>query len=189
LMLQANPALTPNLVKAILQFTAESHDGDNALTQGAGFLNTRGAVELARSLAGGSQSIGPAGGTGGNQPGGPALDQEPDTTPWSRHAIWGNHRISGGQFTVGASAWRTDVMWGSPQTPDGAAIVLGTVAGDREGDGNIVWGTACGPGAADPSNPLGSGCDNIVWGTECGGRNCENIVWGAAGGPGDTGPS
>ena len=60
LMLQANPALTPNLVKAILQFTAESRDGYDALTQGAGFLNTRGAVELAQSLAGGSLPSGPA---------------------------------------------------------------------------------------------------------------------------------
>ena len=65
LMLQANPALTPNLVKAILQFTAESRDGYNALTQGAGFLNTRGAVELAQSMAGGASSA-------------------KDTTPWSR---------------------------------------------------------------------------------------------------------
>src|SRR4029079_3606919 len=47
LMLQANPALTPNLVKAILQYTAESYDYD-PLTQGAGFLNTQGAVQLAK---------------------------------------------------------------------------------------------------------------------------------------------
>ena len=58
-MLQANPALTPNLVKAILQFTAESRDGYDALTQGAGFLNARGAVELAQSLAAGG-SLTPA---------------------------------------------------------------------------------------------------------------------------------
>ncbi len=42
LMLQANPALTPNLVKAIIQYTAQSYDGYNALTAGAGFLNTQG---------------------------------------------------------------------------------------------------------------------------------------------------
>ena len=47
LMLQANPNLTPNLVKAILQFTAQDYPGYNALTQGAGFLNARGAVQLA----------------------------------------------------------------------------------------------------------------------------------------------
>ena len=47
LMLQANPNLTPNLVKAILQYTAQTRHYD-ALTQGAGFLNAKGAVELAR---------------------------------------------------------------------------------------------------------------------------------------------
>ena len=58
LMLQANPALTPNLVKAILQYTAESKRRYDGLTQGGGFLNARGAVELARSLASG-ESIAP----------------------------------------------------------------------------------------------------------------------------------
>ena len=48
LMMQANPALTPNMVKAILQYTAQSNSHYNALTQGAGFLNSYGAVQLAR---------------------------------------------------------------------------------------------------------------------------------------------
>ena len=47
LMIQANPKLTPNLVKAILEYTAQKYAYDT-LTQGAGFLNTRGAVDLAR---------------------------------------------------------------------------------------------------------------------------------------------
>ena len=54
LMLQANPSLTPNLVKAILEFTAESRPGYDAMTQGAGFLNARAAVELAQSVASGA---------------------------------------------------------------------------------------------------------------------------------------
>ncbi|HMD36253.1 MAG TPA: S8 family serine peptidase, partial [Vicinamibacterales bacterium] len=36
LMLQANPALTPNAVKAILQYTAQTYAGYDVLTQGAG---------------------------------------------------------------------------------------------------------------------------------------------------------
>ena len=179
LMLQANPALTPNLVKAILQFTAESRDGYNPLTQGAGFLNTRGAVELAQSLAtSASVSAGPSPAASGIvTPAGPTVA---DTAPWSQHVIWGNHRISGGQLRADANAWRTDVTWGSAQTPDGAGIVLGTSAG---GDsalelGNIVWGTTCG---ASPSTGAGdTECDNIVWGTDCGGADCANVVWGAA---------
>ena len=51
LMLQANPALTPNAVKAILQYTAQCPPGYDPLTQGAGFLNAKGAVELARFFA------------------------------------------------------------------------------------------------------------------------------------------
>jgi serine protease AprX len=198
LMLQANPALTPNLVKAILQFTAESRDGYNPLTQGAGFLNARGAVELAQSLAaGGSMPIGPAGGTGGNEPGGPSLDGvvAGDTTAWSRHVIWGNRRVGGGELRADATAWRADVMWGNDVTPEGQPVVWGTAcpstpldAGETDCGpstelGNIVWGTACGDRKCDG--------ENIVWGTECGGRNCngENIVWGTACGPVDTEPS
>ena len=52
LMLQANPSLTPNLVKAILQYTSEVRQGYDFLTQGAGFLNSRGAVTLAKVLQG-----------------------------------------------------------------------------------------------------------------------------------------
>ena len=38
-VLEANPNLTPNMVKAILQYTAEVKKGYDFLTQGAGFLN------------------------------------------------------------------------------------------------------------------------------------------------------
>jgi serine protease AprX len=51
LMLQANPSLSPESVKAILQRTAESSSRYDQFTQGAGFLNARAAVELARSLS------------------------------------------------------------------------------------------------------------------------------------------
>src|SRR5262249_2634692 len=51
LMLQANPSLTPNAVKAILQYTAQTYPGYDALTEGAGFLNAVGAVRLARFYA------------------------------------------------------------------------------------------------------------------------------------------
>ncbi len=167
-------------MKAILQFTAESREGYNALTQGAGFLNTRGAVELAQLMA--------AGGTVAEA-----------QAAWSGHVIWGNHRISGGQLSATANAWRTDVMWGSTQAPEGTDIVLGT-SEDGEDD-NIVWGTECGgadcvnivwgaaedgdavvwatvdEGEGDPSTPLGTG--TIVWGTNVLDQD-DNIVWDAA---------
>ncbi len=50
LMLQANPNLTPNLVKAMLQYTAQLSADFDPLTQGGGFLNAKGAVDLAQLL-------------------------------------------------------------------------------------------------------------------------------------------
>ena len=48
LLLQANPALTPNLVKTLLMYTAQQLPGANLLEQGAGELNVEGAVRVAR---------------------------------------------------------------------------------------------------------------------------------------------
>jgi subtilisin family serine protease len=50
LMLQANPGLTPPLIKAILQYTATPLANANLMQQGAGELNVAGAVALARAL-------------------------------------------------------------------------------------------------------------------------------------------
>ena len=50
LMLQANPSLSPDSVKSILLKTAQSSSRYDQFTQGAGFLNARAAVTLARSL-------------------------------------------------------------------------------------------------------------------------------------------
>ena len=47
-MLEANPSLTPNMVKMILMYTAQSLKGYNMLEQGAGELNVEGAVRLAK---------------------------------------------------------------------------------------------------------------------------------------------
>jgi serine protease AprX len=40
LMLQANPNLTPNLIKALLQYTAQVYPGYSPLREGAGSSNT-----------------------------------------------------------------------------------------------------------------------------------------------------
>src|SRR5690349_10304679 len=50
LMLQANPSLTPNLVKALLMYSAQPLAGYNMFEQGAGQLNTAGAVQLAQGV-------------------------------------------------------------------------------------------------------------------------------------------
>ena len=48
LLLQANPTLTPNLVKALLMYTAQQLPGFNTFEQGAGLVNVEGAMRLAR---------------------------------------------------------------------------------------------------------------------------------------------
>ncbi|MFN2452690.1 MAG: S8 family peptidase [Pyrinomonadaceae bacterium] len=48
LMLQANPTLTPNLCKMILEYTAQQLSGFNMFEQGAGEINVEGAVRLAK---------------------------------------------------------------------------------------------------------------------------------------------
>ena len=113
LMLQANPALTPNAVKAILQYTAESRDGDDSYTQGGGFLNARGAVELARAFASGAT----------------ALEAGQDPVRWSRHIVWGARRI-GGMLLPQSNAWQLGVTWGASETPDGAPVEIALECGD-----------------------------------------------------------
>jgi hypothetical protein len=125
LMFQANPDLTPNLVKAILHYTAESRPRYAVEAQGAGFLNARGATQLAARLAG--------------QPEGAV-----DPTRWNRQILWGNHRVRGGVIAAPASAWREDVVWGASSTPEGNDIIWG-----RTADGGAPWSAA--PGEEDRS--------------------------------------
>ena len=167
-MLQANPALTPNAVKAILQYTAQSYPGYDSLTEGAGFLNAVGAVRLARFYA-------------TAEPG----QVFPVQAIWSRHIIWGNHQLTGGVPDPSANAFSLGASWGAPLTGTGDNIVWGMVAsGDNivwgmSPAGNIVWGTV---GPVDNIVwGTANGNDNIVWGTDCGGADCDNIVWGTVG--------
>ncbi len=107
LVLQANPALTPNQVKAVLEFTAENREGFDSLTEGAGFLNARGAVELAQSL-----------GNGGTLDAGAPHD---DPTPWSGHVIWGNEPVSGEGLAAAQAAWAGGMLWDAGTLPGAAA--------------------------------------------------------------------
>jgi serine protease AprX len=195
LMLEANPHLTPNMVKAVLQYTAQVYTGYDYLTQGAGFLNTLGAVRLARFFQVGEKG-----------------DNYPNMKAWSRHIFWGNRRVTGGVLTPGGTAWASNIVWGDTLTPGGQNIVWGEncdtascdnivwgnniVWGESDGDDNIVWGNTDGDnivwGNADDDNIVwgngdddnivwgNDGDDNIVWGNDCGGADCDNIVWGNA---------
>jgi serine protease AprX len=181
LMLQANPNLTPNLIKAILQYTAQVYPGYKPLEQGAGFLNTLGAVRLAQFYA--NHLVG---------------SRMPVQGVWSRHIVWGNQQLSGGYINPKANAWGNKVVWGSAKTlgDDGDNIIWGTDCdfcdniiwgtADENGD-NIIWGTSLDDNIVwgtlfDGDNIIwGTSLDdNIVWGTDCGGADCDNIIWGTA---------
>jgi len=209
LMLQANPKLTPNLVKAILQYTAKPQPDVSPLRQGAGFLNTSGAVSLATFYAHAAP--------------GTTLPIDSD---WSAEVIWGNHLLTGGAIDPHGSAWMPGVEWGWARTQGdhGAHITWGTVCHNgcdnlvwpHSDDDNIVWGTSDDDnivwgtsdddnivwgtsdddnivwgtsdddnivwGTSDDDNIVWgtSDDDNIVWGTDCGGRDCDGVVWGAS---------
>ncbi len=178
LMLQANPSLTPNAVRAILEYTSQQSPGYNALAEGAGFLNALGAVRLARFFA-------------TAQPGATVPVQK----MWSKHILWGNHLLSNGAITPDANAWRLDVPWGAARTDAGDNIVWGNACADGNCDNivwgnaagdNIVWGNACADANCDnivwgnggDNIVWGNGGDNIVWGNDCGGADCDDVVWG-----------
>jgi serine protease AprX len=139
LMLEANAALTPNAVKAILEYTAEAREGFNHLTQGAGFLNARGAVELARAFGGSAFA--------------PELSSDP--VRWSRHIIWGNRLVAGGMLGARASAWKPGVTWGDARTPAGEPVAWGVAC--RNAD------TECDPAPSTaPCSVITPDCDRAA---------------------------
>jgi serine protease AprX len=183
LMLEANPGLTPNAVKAILQYTSQADADYNRLTQGVGFLNALGAVELARSLADGS----------GYTPS--------STDAWSRQLIWGNRLVRGGSLSAAANAWPADVTWGTTLA-HGQDVEWGVLDGTTTPWGvltpgtsrNVVWGTTCGGGDCAATWTIARGGsavttnseDTVVWGSSndtvvWGSNGSDTVVWGSNG--------
>jgi serine protease AprX len=118
LIAQAAPGLTPNAIKAILQFTAQPRVAEDDAAQGTGLLNIRGAIALARQL---SRQTGDAA----------ALDNAAGgTRSWSHRIVWGTQRLTGDVIAPGMRAWDLDVQWGE----DGRAT------GDP-----VTWGALCAP--------------------------------------------
>jgi serine protease AprX len=170
LMLQANPSLPPNAVKAILQYTAEARAGSDEMSRGAGFLNARGAIELARGWAA------------------PDGQTAPSMTGWSRALHWGNQRIANGTLTADAAAWASDVMWGGRLTTAGHTIRWGfTCANDvcDESQPPIVWENTCSDADCGTVVWDRGRSANVVWGTACGGNDCDGS-W--SGPPGESPP-
>ena len=128
-------SLSPNAIKAILQYTAVTLEGTDQLTQGAGSLNAAGAVELARSIDPTRQQgawwlrsgVTPTTGLSGGE-----------TLPWSQRVLWGDTALEGDLVYVNEPAWSQAIVWGN-------SIVWGNalVSGNAIVWGNsIIWGNA-----------------------------------------------
>jgi len=157
LMLEANPKLTPNAVKAILQYTAQQLPGESVLAQGGGLINAEGAVRLSRFFANPQAGIGPMSDSIGDE-----------SIAWARHIIWGNYRVTGGVPLPASNAWARGLTWGRLRTPTGRPVVWGA-----QSDENIVWSVS------DDQNIVWSVAtdQNVAWSTA---GSDENIVWSVA---------
>jgi serine protease AprX len=199
---QEAPALTPNALKAVLQYTAfqlKDSEGNayDTLTQGTGEINAPGAIDMALAI-------------NTDMPiGSPWLRVTPPPVtllggamnPWSQALTWDDNIVWGTDaLSFNSAQWDDNIVWGTALGDDdnivwGTAadienIVWGTsatwaselvwkkrVIGSMAENENIVWGTA--DGLTEENIVWGTwDGDNIVWGTSDG----DNIVWGTAGG-------
>jgi hypothetical protein len=124
----AGGRLTPNAIKAILEYTSFDVAGADPLTQGAGALNPAGAIVLARAI----DSTATVGEAWIDRPVVRSTTIGGETLPWSQHLVWGDRVVSGDLLDHYAEAWRQSVVWGD-----------GLVWGDAIVWGNaLVWGNA-----------------------------------------------
>jgi serine protease AprX len=111
LMLQKNPSLTPNTVKAALMFTAE-HRTDSPLAVGAGYVNVAGAVNLAANI---NTNV-PAGmywivDSGLSLRYSNLIGGSPVT--WGQTIVWEDSMYSGTDVLYNTVAWTGTMVWGS----------------------------------------------------------------------------
>ena len=124
LILNKNPGLTPNAVKAILMYTAE-RIGRNPLDVGAGYLNVFGAVNLAASvdstkpvsqywITNGAGNLTQTDTVGGY------------TIVWGGTIVWGDSLYSGNAIYYNQKAWANTILWGDSSTNWSTTIVWDT---------------------------------------------------------------
>jgi serine protease AprX len=147
--------LTPNAVKAVLQFTALPARDDQGveydyLTQGTGSVNPAGAIELAAHI----DTTKPVSSAWLTSSVIPSTTIDGQTLSWSESVIWSDAVGFGPIAYINEPAWSANIVWGSDDN-----IVWGS-------DDNIVWGSNIVWG----NNIVWASDDNIVWGS--------NIVWG-----------
>ncbi len=174
LMLQANPSLTPNQVKAILMYTAQIMNGPDLFEQGAGLLNVDGAVRVAALIT--SKAATPLVGqklvTGQGLPA-PQSFIAGETVAWSQSLVWGFGALRGqAVLTTQQTAYAQSLIWGIGRLDAwGAGVTYydglyssSYVAFGRNGQWNyITW---------DSGTPTASG---LIWTREL---YASGLIWG-----------
>jgi serine protease AprX len=162
----AASVLTPNMVKAILQYTAiPVADPDpstpSSLEQGAGGINAAGAVELARIIDP-SMPLNTSWLESGLHPfttiAGVAVS-------WAQRIIWGDHLVWGDTVSWNLPAWAQHLVWGDMD--DDGHIVWG------DDDEHIVWGDSFTHALSAVQQGFLAWSTHLVWGDDD-----EHIVWG-----------
>ncbi len=178
-VLNANPALPGNAVKAILEYTATPLAGPEGepydpLTQGAGEVNGAGAVALANAITvpdsdADDFAITPWYVDAVTQ----ATTFDKTSYAWSQNIVWGNYFVTAplAQLFANGAPYDGNIVWGTLGRGETDNIVWGTFT--RDGD-NIVWGNLAIWGSRYDTGQS----DNIVWGNFARGVD-ENIVWGS----------
>ena len=152
--------MTPNTVKAILQYSAielrdpATGNDYNALTQGAGEINADGAIDLAQLV----DPSRPLGMTWINSQPWPYSVFSGQYEAWSQHLVWGNHLVWGSSLFYHERGWDASSSWGVQVSH----LVWGNLdPSDLVWNEHLVWG------------------NHIVWGNALvSAIDAEHIVWG-----------
>jgi serine protease AprX len=152
LILEKNPYLTPNAVKAILMYTAEKR-GNNPYDTGAGYINALGAVNFAANInpfAATSQYWLNNSGTGLTR----ADSIAGYTAVWGGTIVWSETLFSGNTISYNDPAWASTIVWGEKTSMWSTTIVwesLSTLNVWLQGQ-TIVWDTLNALGAVFSNN-------------------------------------
>ena len=177
LMIQAEPSVTPDTVKARLMKSAEKRLDYDILSEGAGF------ADLDSALSTGGVAVAPALSPTAFWTGTGIVIQDTgelwgDSAAWSGEAIWGFDPLRGT-----GSVWADPVLWG-----DGLGDTLDDAAPGNAGANSVIWG---GSGKKTGGTAAGS---SVVWGgggnksattgsSVIGGGNvtADSVIWGGGG--------
>lgn len=125
--------LSPNTVKALLEFTAFRIPQTDLLTQGAGAINAVGAIRLASAINPAVPMSGTWTGAVSEHDviGGTAID-------WAGEVVWADRLVWGKVVYTHEPAWALGVAWGDLAVW-GDRLVWGTT--EIVWDSRLVWGT------------------------------------------------